>query len=249
MGDYVTSDGYVNSYVNISATRTEDGGQYSCIAANDLYTIAHSGRVNIYGPAFVRQMGNRSALAGETLRIHCPAAGYPIESVSWVKRGAKLPQNHRQTVYPNGTLIVDKIERTADEDLYTCIVISTAPSNAAQGKLTNSASKSVFVKVHVAPVISPFNSPPNLREGMRSMLTCSVLEGDAPIRIEWFKDGKLLSSLTPSRNVKIDSSNEFSSTLFIANVSFDDSGNYTCRAENAHASANYTATMVVNGER
>ena len=35
--------------------------------------------------------------------------------------GVRLPYNHRQKVFPNGTLTVNELERVTDEGLYTCI--------------------------------------------------------------------------------------------------------------------------------
>ncbi|RWS03769.1 Down syndrome cell adhesion molecule-like protein Dscam2 isoform X39, partial [Dinothrombium tinctorium] len=126
------------------------------------------------------------------------------------------------------------VERGIDEDQYKC----TASNKAAE-----SASSDVFVKVIVAPLINPFNIAPNLREGMRSMLTCSVLEGDPPFRLSWFKDDKPIE--VNNNNAKITSSDEFSSTLVINKVSFEDNGNYTCVVTNSAASANYSVNMLV----
>jgi hypothetical protein len=210
---------------------------YSCIATNDAFSVSHSNRINIFGPAFVRPMRNITAISGTSVSIHCPAAGFPIESITWFKRqSGKLPQNHRQKSLTNGTLIIDKIDRQSDEDSYRCVV------NAS----SSSAYSDVYIKVLVAPVINPFSPPPNLREGMRVMLTCSIVEGDAPVLIEFLKDDIPLRQ-THDTNIKIDSNNEFSSTLFISKVSYEDSGNYTCIASNLAAKTTYSVQMIVNG--
>lgn len=44
------------------------------------------------------------------------------------------------------------------------------------------------------PVMSPFNFPPNLQEGSRAQVTCSVTSGDLPIYFSWLKDGEPLPS-------------------------------------------------------
>ncbi|KAL1414485.1 hypothetical protein MTO96_000887 [Rhipicephalus appendiculatus] len=64
VGDYVTRDNRVVSYVNISSVRPEDGGVYRCRAANDVGSVAHVARVNVYGPPAIRPMGNVTALSG-----------------------------------------------------------------------------------------------------------------------------------------------------------------------------------------
>ncbi|XP_022242324.1 Down syndrome cell adhesion molecule homolog [Limulus polyphemus] len=111
MGDYVTQYQRVISYVNISNIQPEDGGTYSCKAGSDVGEVIHSAKINVLGPPFVRPMKNVSVVAGEIMILHCPVGGYPIDSIVWEREGVRLPYNHRQKVYPNGTLVVKDIER------------------------------------------------------------------------------------------------------------------------------------------
>jgi len=201
-----------------------------------------------------------TVISGDRVQIDCPYSGFPIESIVWEKRGVKLPQNHRQIVFPNGTLVIKKIERAVDEDIYRCIVVagSTHPSSPSSSNIRvhdqlQQSSKSipashsgqVFVKVMIAPLISPFTAAPNLREGMRSMLTCSVLEGDPPFSFRWTKDDQ---DLLPNPSIRITATNEYSSTLSIPQVSYEDNGNFTCVVSNPAASTNYSVQMVVKGK-
>lgn len=234
VGDFVNNDGYVNSFVNITSLKSEDSGKYSCHASNEVATVSYSANLNVFGPPFIRQMKNITVLSGNTLSIRCPVAGYPIEKITWEKEKTKLPQNRRQTSHPNGTLTIQKIDRSNDQGWYRCSAINSRGESAV---------REVYVKVLIAPVISPFYFAPSIKEGMRSMITCAVAEGDSPITIKWLKNGHLLSD---NSNVKIDSNNEFLSILFIKRVTYNDNGNYTCVASNDAATTNYTATMIVN---
>ncbi|XP_076361336.1 cell adhesion molecule Dscam1-like isoform X2 [Tachypleus tridentatus] len=234
IGDFVTNDGYVNSFVNITSLRTEDGGIYKCVARNAVAALSHWARLNVYGSPYIKPMNNASVLVGDTFELSCPYAGYPIDSVTWHKGGLSLPQSGRQTVHPNGTLFIQDMEKKTDEGAYICI----AANNKGE-----SYSEEINVKVLVPPVISPFVFPPNLREGMRITITCSILDGDLPVRISWLKNN---SSLVQQDKVVIENNNEFSSTLFLKEVRFEDKGNYTCLAKNNAASTSYTAEMVVN---
>lgn len=85
IGQYVTVHGDVISHVNISAVRVEDGGEYTCSAVNRVAKAHHAARLNIYGLPHVRPMGNYAAVAGETTVIKCPAAGFPLASITWEK--------------------------------------------------------------------------------------------------------------------------------------------------------------------
>ncbi|KAH8025166.1 hypothetical protein HPB51_004148 [Rhipicephalus microplus] len=236
IGDFVTNEGQVNSFVNVTAATTEDGGRYQCHASNDVETVSHGARMNVRGHPFVRVMRNVSVLAGRTLIVHCPAAGYPLTQIFWHKGDARLPQSKRQSVFRNGTLTVHRVERNADEGFYRCT--ATGPSG-------RSASRELYVSVMVAPVVGPFSFPANLKEGMRAIVTCSVLEGDSPVRIRWLKDTTYLAHfafhmLQPKQTSK----NSF--LVCPGQVGYRHRGEYTCVASNLAASANYSSNMVVN---
>uniref|UniRef100_A0A1B0EUF3 Ig-like domain-containing protein n=1 Tax=Lutzomyia longipalpis TaxID=7200 RepID=A0A1B0EUF3_LUTLO len=49
-------------------------------------------------------MSQISAVAGKTMNIKCPVAGYPIESIVWEKDNTRLP-----------------INMTTDQGTYSCI--------------------------------------------------------------------------------------------------------------------------------
>ncbi|GIX83876.1 hypothetical protein CEXT_205831 [Caerostris extrusa] len=82
-GDYVTLENTVVSYVNISRAGVEHSGEFTCTAKNDAGEIYHSRWLRIPGPPFVRPMKNQTIVAGETMKIRCPAGGYPIHRISW----------------------------------------------------------------------------------------------------------------------------------------------------------------------
>uniref|UniRef100_A0A1B0CC48 Ig-like domain-containing protein n=1 Tax=Lutzomyia longipalpis TaxID=7200 RepID=A0A1B0CC48_LUTLO len=93
IGQYVTIFGDVISHVNISAVKSEDGGEYECAAKSISGSTSHSARLNVYGMPYIRPMSQISAVAGKTMNIKCPVAGYPIESIVWEKDNTRLPIN------------------------------------------------------------------------------------------------------------------------------------------------------------
>ena len=97
----------------------------------------------------------------------------------------------------------------------------------------------------------PFLFPNNLlNEGMRSAVSCQILEGNLPIDFEWDKDGQILTNnndLNDLDLITIRSNDEYSSTLIIEKLSFSHRGNYTCTAKNAAGHAKHTAELTVNG--
>lgn len=89
IGQYVTVNGDVVSNLNVTATHTNDGGLYRCIASSKVGSADHAARINVYGLPFVRSMEKQAIVAGGTLIVHCPVAGYPIDTIVW-ERGIKL---------------------------------------------------------------------------------------------------------------------------------------------------------------
>ncbi|XP_070391428.1 cell adhesion molecule Dscam1-like isoform X4 [Dermacentor albipictus] len=236
MGDYVTSEGHVVSFVNISGVRAEDGGLYRCSAGNDVGVSEHAARLNVHGPPFVRRMGNMSVVAGETMRLTCPVGGYPIDAITWDREGLRLPYNHRQKTFANGTLVVQDVERATDEGLYSC---------TARNKDGLTAHNTVYIKVLVRPAIVPFAFPESLHQGQRYNVLCTVSKGDAPVHINWYKDGVPVITAGLA-SVSVLNVTEFSSTLIFEKLLPEHRGNYSCEARNEAGAVTVTSTMVIH---
>ncbi|KAG8200001.1 hypothetical protein JTE90_006239, partial [Oedothorax gibbosus] len=212
----------------------KDGGVYECTASNDVGKAVHAGRVNVFGPPFVRAMNNVSVVAGDTMRLQCPVGGHPIESIKWEMNNARLPLNHRQKVFPNGTLLVRNVEKLSDTGPYKC---SASNSDGI------SAENSLFVKVLVRPLIEPFTFPKSLQTGQRFNVLCTVTEGDPPIKIQWIKDGQRTFLTTNTEGVKSLPVTDYSNTLVFDSLAPEHRGNYTCVAKNAAGTMSHTASM------
>lgn len=89
VGQYVTVNGDVVSHLNISSIHTNDGGLYRCIASSKVGVAVHGNKLNVFGLPFVRAMEKKAIVAGETMMVTCPAAGYPIETIVW-ERGERV---------------------------------------------------------------------------------------------------------------------------------------------------------------
>ncbi|XP_071567228.1 Down syndrome cell adhesion molecule 1 isoform X19 [Temnothorax nylanderi] len=236
VGQYVTVNGDVVSHLNISSIHTNDGGLYKCIAASKVGAAEHSARLNVYGLPFIRHMDKKAIVAGETLRVTCPVAGYPIESIVWERDTRVLPINRKQKVFPNGTLIIENVERMSDQATYTCVA-RNAQGYSARGTLE--------VQVMVAPQILPFafgDEPASWGELVS--VTCSVTKGDQPIEITWTFNGTPIDSR--DSDVVVASTNRKNSVLTIESVAARHAGDYTCTASNRVGATTHTAHLAVN---
>ncbi|XP_046738267.1 Down syndrome cell adhesion molecule-like protein Dscam2 isoform X3 [Diprion similis] len=236
VGQYVTVNGDVFSQLNISSIHTNDGGMYKCIAASKVGSAEHSARLNVYGLPFIRHMDKKAIVAGETLRVTCPVAGHPIETIVWERDGRVLPINRKQKVFANGTLIIENVERMSDQATYTCVA-RNAQGYSARGTLE--------VQVMVAPQILPFTfgeEPANWGELVS--VTCSVIKGDLPIAISWAFNGEPIEN--DQTDVTIGSTNKKNSVLSIEAVVARHAGEYTCSASNKAGATSHSAALFVN---
>ncbi|XP_061930173.1 cell adhesion molecule Dscam2 isoform X24 [Apis cerana] len=237
VGQYVTVNGDVVSHLNISSTHTNDGGLYKCIAASKVGSAEHSARLNVYGLPFIRHMDKKAIVAGETLRVTCPVAGYPIESIVWERDTRVLPINRKQKVFPNGTLIIENVERMSDQATYTCVA-RNAQGYSARGTLE--------VQVMVAPQILPFAFGDEAASwGELVSVTCSVAKGDQPLEISWAFNGTPIGSHHGS-DVVIGSTNKKNSVLTIESVAASHAGEYTCSASNRAGATTHSSRLTVN---
>ena len=86
VGDYVTADNLVVSFVNISQIHSAHGGMYRCIAYSELGVASHQAELRVLAPKpFVRQMGVKRRLAGSSINVRCPASGWPIRQILWFR--------------------------------------------------------------------------------------------------------------------------------------------------------------------
>lgn len=97
----------------------------------------------------------------------------------------------------------------------------------------------------MAPLIESFTFPKNLTRGKRVRVICTVIEGDRPLTVEWFKDG---SPVAPSKNVNVKRLDEFTSILGIAFLETHHAGNYSCVATNDVATYTRSAVLTIRGK-
>lgn len=97
----------------------------------------------------------------------------------------------------------------------------------------------------VSPRITPFSfedSP--VQSGQFIQVSCSVTEGDLPVKIEWLLNAATLEDFPEVSTATI---GKRGSILAIESVSYTHAGNYTCRAGNKAGQETYTAELQVNG--
>lgn len=146
-----------------------------------------------------------------------------------------MPVNRRQRTFPNGTLVIEQLQRNEDAGTYTCMALNK------QGQTSR---RNVEIQVLIPPKIMPIPSMTNMyREGMRASIPCSILEGDLPLSFRWERNGKQIFG---TGNEIIRHLDSYSTNLVIEKISSDHSGNYSCIASNNAGVERLTVPLTVN---
>ncbi|XP_052738064.1 cell adhesion molecule Dscam2-like [Bicyclus anynana] len=231
ISQFMSPNGDVVSYLNITGVRAEDGGRYTCRAQNTRGAVEHSTRLNVYGPPSIRSSGPVRVVAGVNATIYCPYSGFPISDIRWQRGGLDVGSSGRALAGGGGELLLWPAE-PADAGVYSCRV--SAPSGLY-------AQKDVQIFVRNPPKIAGFSFPADLVEGSSIQVLCGITSGDKPVYFSWLKDGQHVPSNLQVQEKSLD---EFSFLIF-SHVTSKHSGEYTCVASNSAAEVNHTARLAV----
>lgn len=121
--DYITSNGHVISYLNISKVKIMDRGEFKCSIVNSIGQSSHKAKLYVYGPPTLKSSHNMNLIlvAGKRVKIQCPVVGYPIVVTKWEHNDMLLPNNHRQDIeqaneFESGHILaIDDVQKPEDE--------------------------------------------------------------------------------------------------------------------------------------
>ncbi|KAH7976669.1 hypothetical protein HPB52_017896 [Rhipicephalus sanguineus] len=162
-----------------------------------------------------------------------------LHHMTWLKDGKDLEKNDRVSVsahFSGGVTLHIANLRPEDVGNYTCVARNSFGSDSFTAPLI----------VQDVPSIKEFKFPANLSPGDTVVVTCVIRKGIAgPFQLSWLKDDKPLEPTASLTMTSIKGGPV--STLAILDVSAEDSGNYTCVAENAAGRDRFTAYLAVTG--
>ncbi|TKS74334.1 Hemicentin-1 Fibulin-6 [Collichthys lucidus] len=200
--------------LQIAFIQPSDTGRYTCTAANAAGTVNIEMSLTVQIPPSIRGGEQEVAVVENSqAQLVCVAEGVPQPSLSWEKDGNPLTESTGEyTILPSGELVIDTAQPD-DAGSYTCVATNAVGQD----------SRTVTLSVHTHPVFTELLGDVALNKGERLLLACGV-SGNPPPRITWAFNNNIIP-------VHYDHMNGHSE-LVIDRVSKDDSGTYTCVAEN-----------------
>ncbi|XP_068741513.1 hemicentin-1-like isoform X2 [Montipora capricornis] len=185
---------------------------------------------------------NVTALTDTNITIQCPISGVPTPTVTWTKNRQEISSGDRYRVQDDGSLVIMEAN-IEDNAQYTCTANSVAGKDSKSSVVEINGLKKPTILVQQPtpvvsigdgqPVVTPVGSRVTELTDTKITLTCPT-EGSPPLKITWRKDGGVLSE-----RYGIDKNG----SLTIQKAQIQDTGNYTCSAQNEAGVAEVTSLV------
>ncbi|KAM4861104.1 hemicentin-1 [Thomomys bottae] len=215
--------------LQISRAVREDSGTYMCVAQNAAGTALGKIKLNVQVPPVIRTHPKEYVTAvDQPITLPCEADGLPPPDIAWHKDGHAITESIRQRILNSGALQI-AFAHPEDAGLYTCMATNVAGSSSMRSKLT----------VHVPPTIRSTEIHYAVNENSQAILPC-VADGIPTPAIHWEKDNIPLSNLLGKHT------SQPYGELILENVVPEDSGLYTCVADNVAGEDTHTVTLTVH---
>nr|XP_044998229.1 hemicentin-1 isoform X3 [Jaculus jaculus] len=215
--------------LQISRAVREDTGTYTCVAQNPAGTALGKIKLHVQVPPAISTHPKEHVIAvDKPITLLCEADGLPPPDITWHKDGHAVTESVRQHILNSGALHI-AFAQPDDAGQYTCMATNAAGSSSMSTTLT----------VHVPPRIRSTEAHYTVNENSQAVLPC-VADGIPTPAINWKKDNVLLANLLGKYT------SEPYGELILENVVLEDSGIYTCVANNAAGEDVHTVTLTVH---
>ncbi|TRZ02412.1 hypothetical protein DNTS_034467 [Danionella cerebrum] len=192
-----------------------DTGRYTCTAANTAGSNSLEMSLTVQLPPSVRVgESEMSVVENSQALLTCVAEGVPQPTITWEKDDRALTDTSGEyTILPSGELLIDSAQ-PEDSGSYACVGTNSVGQE----------SRIIVLSIHTHPAFTELLGDEALNKGERLLLTCAAT-GIPPPKITWAFNNNIVPA-------QYDHSNGHSE-LVIERVSKDDSGTYSCTAENS----------------
>ncbi|XP_055304959.1 basement membrane-specific heparan sulfate proteoglycan core protein isoform X6 [Sitodiplosis mosellana] len=228
-----------NGILTIENVRVEDSGRYTCTSSPSgpnqppgtssevidvVITDSSTGQLE---PPRVKPLEELyTVVQGSDFSLTCEASGYPYPTVVWAKIHEDLASNCQQI----GNILKIINAQPHNRGIYQCTVTSNGQSTET--------STVIDIEPREAPVVEIYpRDPQTVRVGESAMLSCRAIAGIPTPTVVWSRqDRRPLSSRVEEK---------YAGTILISNITFEDAGQYECRASNIAGESSQTSAIHV----
>ncbi|XP_053737549.1 hemicentin-1 isoform X1 [Synchiropus splendidus] len=204
----------ISGSLQIVFVQPSDTGRYTCTAANVAGTVNLEMSLMVQIPPSILGTEQQVVVVENSqAQLACFAEGVPQPTVSWERDGMLLSDNASvYTFLPSGELMIDSAQ-PEDAGSYTCVATNAVGQD----------SRTVELSVNTHPEFTELLGDVALNKGERLLLTCEVSGIPAP-RVTWAFNNNIIPAHYDHMNGH--------SEMVIERVTKEDSGTYSCVAEN-----------------
>ncbi|CAH1786157.1 unnamed protein product, partial [Owenia fusiformis] len=215
--------------IEFSSVKVDDSATYRCTATNEAGTDSREMLLEVQVPPTINSQGPQElkVVIEDSVTLPCEATGLPQPVISWQKGTRLIGQSAGYQSLPDGALRIARAQ-IRDTGIYICIAQNNAGTALGQVKL----------EVQVPPSIEDQQKKYTVIQDREVILPCRA-EGLPPPKILWEKDGQAI--VTSNFHYRI----MRSGWLAIPVARTDDSGVFTCIAENNAGKASIILDLIV----
>nr|XP_026491834.1 hemicentin-1-like isoform X1 [Vanessa tameamea] len=211
--------------IHITNIKTDDTGNYICLARNEIGEDSHSTELYVeYPPSIEEGDETLNIVKGDQVTLVCSLNGFPYPDIRWFKNKSEINDTSKYRTHNNNVLRFRG--SLSDAGIYTC------EASNALGRAERNINLNIYGPVQIEP---PTESVLNIIVGNSLELPC-VAEGYPEPKTKWIFKNFDLKSLP--KLLRADRMN----SIKIPRVQIEDEGFYVCKARN------YADTAVITYE-
>ncbi|XP_012257101.2 peroxidasin [Athalia rosae] len=220
--------------LRISGVTEEDGGDYECVAESEMgRTEPRRARAIISATSplgFAASPRSLTVKSGDDASFECRGEGDPPPRITWWRNGLQLRTAGRIALEDEGRRLVVRAAKEQDVARYVC------QARSPRGLVEAAADLGVLPRGGSPPRLTFRPEDMEAEPGATVEVPCRA-EGEPRPRIQWKKDG---SGVAGAR-----SRISRAGSLYLYNVTLEDTGRYECTAINERGRATAQALVRV----